>query len=174
MLSIITSLADEQQSNEILSIIEQRWDDLVAMMPMKICYPAIAGRDWQTTTGWDRKNLPWSYHNAGSWPMLLWLLTAAAQKMGKLELAEKASVIAGKTLAKDNWPEYYDGKQGRLIGREARHAQTWTIAGYISAQYMLADPEHLSLLSFDQEAIALTCDLSPKPMEGYTELELFG
>ncbi|OKH19284.1 glycoside hydrolase 100 family protein [[Limnothrix rosea] IAM M-220] len=173
LLAIITSLADEQQSKDILSVIEQRWDDLVAMMPMKVCYPAIEGRDWQTTTGWDRKNLPWSYHNAGSWPMLLWLLAAAAQKMGKPELAKKAVAIAGQTLADDNWPEYYDGKQGRLIGREARQCQTWTIAGYLSANYLLDDPNNLDLIAFKPEAIALTCDLNPKQMAAYTELDLF-
>jgi len=174
LLAIITSLANEQQSQDLMSLIEQRWDDLVALMPMKICFPAIEGRDWETTTGWDRKNLPWSYHNAGSWPMLLWLLTAAAQKVGKPELAKKALAIAEKTIATDNWPEYYDGKQGRLIGREARQFQTWTIAGYLAANYLIDDPKNLDLLAFDEEAIALTCDLAPKQMEGYTELELFG
>ncbi|MGB2926362.1 MAG: glycoside hydrolase 100 family protein [Limnothrix sp.] len=171
LLAIITSLASEQQSQDIMSLIEQRWDDLVALMPMKICFPAIEGRDWQTTTGWDRKNLPWSYHNAGSWPMLLWLLAAAAQKVGKPELAKKAVAIAEKTIAMDDWPEYYDGKQGRLIGREARQNQTWTIAGYLAANHLIDDPQNLDLLAFDEEAIALTCDLVPKQMEGYTELE---
>jgi hypothetical protein len=37
-------------------------------MPVKICYPAIEGHEWQIVTGCDPKNTRWSYHNGGSWP----------------------------------------------------------------------------------------------------------
>ncbi len=171
LMAAITSLADERQANGIMTLIEQRWSDLVAQMPMKICFPALEGRDWQTATGWDRKNLPWSYHNGGSWPVLLWLLAAAAQKMGRPELAEKAIVMVQQQLPKDGWPEYYDGRQGRLIGREARKFQTWSIAGYLAAQTLLDDPTHLELISFDDQPVVLTCDLAPKPLEGYAEIQ---
>jgi len=45
-------------------------------------------------------------------------LTAAALKTGRAE--GNAVAIAQKRLQRDQWAEYYDGKQGRLIGREAR------------------------------------------------------
>ena len=157
-----------------MNLIEQCWSDLVAQMPMKICFPALEGRDWQIATGWDRKNLPWSYHNAGSWPVLLWLLAAAAEKVGKPELAKKAIAIAEESLSHDGWPEYYDGKQGRLIGREARTFQTWTIAGYLAAQYLIDQPTHADLIGFGDEPVVLTCDLAPREAGGYDEIQLFG
>jgi hypothetical protein len=172
LLAIVTSLADERQSLGIINLIEQCWPDLVAQMPMKICFPALEGRDWQTTTGWDRKNLPWSYHNGGSWPVLLWLLAAAAQKMGKVELAEKAIAIAEASLPQDEWPEYYDGRQGRLIGREARKYQTWTVAGYLAAIDLMNCREHLDLIGFEDEPAILTCDMEPRSSIGYADIDL--
>ena len=171
LLAIITSLASETQANAIMALIEQRWSDLIAQMPMKICFPAIEGRDWQLESGWDRKNLPWSYHNGGSWPVLLWMLAAAAQKVGKPELAQKAIEIAQQQLIQDDWPEYYDGKQGRLIGREARKRQTWSIAGYLAAQDLLDHPQHLDLISFEDEPVVLTCDLTPRE-QGVAKIQL--
>lgn len=171
LLAVITSLADEHQSQRIMTLIEERWSDLIAQMPMKICFPALEGRDWQLATGWDRKNVPWSYHNGGSWPVLLWLLTAAAQKTGRTELAKKAIAIAETQLMEDDWPEYYDGRQGRLIGREARKYQTWTIAGYLAAHQLVTTPHHLSLISFDEKPVSLTCDLAATP-DLYTDIKL--
>ncbi|NEN99232.1 MAG: alkaline invertase, partial [Moorea sp. SIO3I7] len=129
--------------------------DLVGEMPMKVCFPALEGRDWQIITGCDPKNTPWSYHNAGNWPFLLWELAAAAQKTGKSELARKALTIAAQCLLKDNWPEYYDGKNGRLIGKKARKVQTWTIAGFLAAQQLIDNPDHLNLVSFEDTAVMI-------------------
>lgn len=98
--SIVSGLATHDQSHAILDLIEAKWGDLVADMPFKICYPALEGQEWQIITGSDPKNTyviyqpqyysrlycflvisncgsfspcrPWSYHNAGSWPTLLW------------------------------------------------------------------------------------------------------
>ncbi|WP_198954087.1 glycoside hydrolase 100 family protein [Moorena bouillonii] len=155
LMAIITSLATEEQSQAIMDLIEQRWEDLVGEMPMKVCFPALEGRDWQIITGCDPKNTPWSYHNAGNWPFLLWELAAAAQKTGKSELARKALTIAAQCLLKDNWPEYYDGKNGRLIGKKARKVQTWTIAGFLAAQQLIDNPDHLKLVSFEDTAVMI-------------------
>lgn len=171
LLAILTSLANEEQSQRIMDLIEACWSDLVAKMPMKICFPALEGRDWQTSTGWDRKNVPWSYHNGGSWPVLLWGLVAAAQKTGRSALAKKAIAIAEQHIFEDDWPEYYDGRQGRLVGREARKHQTWTIAGYLAAKELVANPHHLSLMSFAYEPVALTCDVVATP-NLYTNIQL--
>jgi hypothetical protein len=159
LLAILTCLASEQQSHAILDLIECRWQDLVGQMPMKICYPAVEGQDWRLLTGCDPKNIPWSYHNAGSWAVFLWGLTAASLKMGRPELAKQAIAIAQKRLAKDQWAEYYDGRQGRLIGREARKYQTWTIAGFLAAHLLLENPEHLALLSFDSLPDVAACSV---------------
>lgn len=151
LMSIVTALATERQSHKILNLIELRWSDLVGQMPMKLCYPALEDAEWRIVTGADPKNRPWSYHNGGSWPVLLWMLTAAAKKMNRGELAHHAIAVAERRLAEDHFPEYYDGPDGRLIGKEARRYQTWTIAGYLLAKELLECPDHLKLISFDWE-----------------------
>ncbi|MCU0547836.1 MAG: glycoside hydrolase 100 family protein [Leptolyngbya sp. Prado105] len=151
LMSIVSALATERQSHKILNLIELRWTDLVGQMPMKLCYPALEDAEWRIVTGADPKNRPWSYHNGGSWPVLLWMLTAAAKKLNRGELAHHAIAVAERRLAEDQFPEYYDGPDGRLIGKEARRYQTWTIAGYLLAKELLAHPEHLQLISFDWE-----------------------
>lgn len=151
LLAIIYSLASRQESQAIMDLIAYRWDDLIGNMPMKICFPAVEGLEWRILTGCDPKNVPWSYHNGGNWPVLLWLLTAAAQKTGRTELAKRAIEIAEKRLLNDQWPEYYDGKNGRLIGKEAHKYQTWTIAGYLVAKELINYPEHLALFSFEED-----------------------
>jgi hypothetical protein len=157
LIAIITSLANEQQSQGIMDLIERRWQDLVGQMPMKICFPALEGQDWQTITGCDPKNIPWSYHNGGNWPVLLWLLVAAAQKTNRAELAQKALDIAANRLPLDQWAEYYDSKSGRLVGKEARKHQTWTIAAFLVARSLLKDPNLLTLVSFDPDPNVTTC-----------------
>lgn len=150
LMAIIASLATKNQSQGIFNLIIERWDDLIGNMPMKICFPALEDIEWRLLTGCDPKNKPWSYHNGGNWPVLMWMLTAAAQKIGKPDIAAKAIEIAEKRLSNDGWAEYYDGKTGRLIGKEARKNQTWSIAGYLLAKELLANPKHLKLFSFDE------------------------
>jgi len=43
LMAVLTSLADETQSQAIMDLIEQRWDDLGGQMPMKLCFPALEG-----------------------------------------------------------------------------------------------------------------------------------
>jgi hypothetical protein len=151
LMAIICSLSSPQESQWIMDLIEQRWDDLVGNMPMKICFPAVEGLEWKILTGCDPKNVPWSYHNGGNWPVLLWLLAAAAQKTGRPHIARNAIELAEKRLSQDQWPEYYDGKNGRLVGKQARKYQTWTISGFLLAKHLMSHPEDLGLFSFDEE-----------------------
>eukprot|EP00898_Chlorokybus_atmophyticus_P008396 jgi/Chlat1/8558/Chrsp82S07980 len=102
LMAILCSLTTSQQAEAIMDLYESRWEDLIAAMPLKLCYPALEG----------------SYHNGGSWPTLLWVFTAACLKAGRLKLAQRAIEQAERRLAKDHWPEYYDGKRGRLIGKQ--------------------------------------------------------
>lgn len=157
LMAIVTSLASVEQSQAIMDLIEQRWQDLVGHMPLKICFPALEGRAWRIQTGSDPKNVPWSYHNGGNWPVLIWLLALAAQKTGRADLAHRALEITEKRLGEAQWPEYYDGKNGRLIGKEARIYQTWTIAGFLVAKELMANPEHLKLVSFDEDPAMIAC-----------------
>lgn len=151
LMAIICSLASVEESQSIVDLIEQRWHDLIGYMPMKVCFPAVEGLEWKILTGCDPKNVPWSYHNGGNWPVLLWTLVAAAQKTGRTELGWKAIEMAERRLAEDEWPEYYDGRNGRLVGKASRKYQTWTIAGYLLARELMANPDHMKLISFDED-----------------------
>ncbi|KAF4347400.1 hypothetical protein G4B88_021903 [Cannabis sativa] len=149
--SIVSSLGTQKQNEGILNLIENKWDDLVAQMPLKICYPAMEHEEWRIVTGADPKNTPWSYHNGGSWPTLLWQFTLACIKMGRPELARKAVDLAENRLAADQWPEYYDTRSGRFIGKQARLRQTWTIAGFLASKMLLENPEKAALLFWDED-----------------------
>ncbi|RAL37080.1 hypothetical protein DM860_004002 [Cuscuta australis] len=59
--------------------------------------------------------------------------------------------LAEAKLPKDGWPAYYDGKQGRFVGKQAREHQTWSIAGYLVAMMMLEDPTHLGMVAMEEE-----------------------
>ena len=87
----------------------------------------------------------------GSTAVLLWLVTAACIKTGRPQIARRAIELAESRLLKDGWPEYYDGKLGRYIGKQARKYQTWSIAGYLVAKMMLEDPSHLGMISLEED-----------------------
>ena len=88
-------------------------------------------------TGSDPKNRPWSYHNGGNWPMLLWVLVPAAMKVGRRDLAERVFSTAAERLHLDDWPEYYDTRSGRFIGQRANLKQVWSAAALLFAQEAL-------------------------------------
>ncbi|KAL0422837.1 UNVERIFIED_CONTAM: putative alkaline/neutral invertase B [Sesamum latifolium] len=156
-IAILSSLATHEQAMAIMDLIESRWEELVGDMPLKVSYPAIESHEWRIITGCDPKNTRWSYHNGGSWPaelpwsVLLWLLTAACIKTGRPQIARRAIELAETRLSKDGWPEYYDGKLGRYIGKQARKHQTWSIAGYLVAKMMLEDPSHLGMVAIEED-----------------------
>ncbi|KAL6327099.1 hypothetical protein AAG906_014343 [Vitis piasezkii] len=128
-----------------LATMDHQMGDLVADMPLKICYPALEGQEWQIITGSDPKNTPWSYHNAGSWPTLLWQLTVACIKMDRPQIAAKAA---------------------RFIGKQACLFQTWSIAGYLVAKLLLSDPNAAKILITEEDSElvnAFSCMISANP-----------
>ncbi|KAJ4955878.1 hypothetical protein NE237_012661 [Protea cynaroides] len=149
--AIVSSLSTPKQNEGILNLIEAKWNDLVGNMPLKICYPAVEYEEWRIITGSDPKNTPWSYHNGGSWPTLLWQFTLACIKMGHPELARKAVDLAEQRLLLDQWPEYYDTKSGKFIGKQSQLYQTWTIAGFLTSKMLLETPEMASLLFLEED-----------------------
>uniref|UniRef100_A0A2N9GN74 Uncharacterized protein n=1 Tax=Fagus sylvatica TaxID=28930 RepID=A0A2N9GN74_FAGSY len=86
--------ATSAQATAIMDLVEERWEDLVGEMPLKIVYPALEGHEWRTVTGFDPKNTRWSYHNGGSWP-------AACIKSGRPQIAKRA--IAGRATPFQGW-----------------------------------------------------------------------
>ncbi|KAI3996672.1 hypothetical protein MKX01_042375 [Papaver californicum] len=158
LMAIISSLGTPKQNQGILNLIEAKWNDLVGNMPLKIIYPAMKNEEWRIITGSDPKNTAWSYHNGGSWPTLLWQFTFACIKMGRTDLAEKAVSVAEKRLSLDQWPEYYDSRHGRFIGKQARLYQTWTIAGFLASKMLLEKPDLVPYLTWEEDPELLeTC-----------------
>lgn len=145
LLAILFGLTTQEQSESIIRLFDTHWQDLIGAMPIKICYPAMYGLEWQVRTGCDPKNTPWSYQNGGSWPALLWFFVAAAIKMGRGDLAERAYNSASEKLLDDQWPEYYDGRLGRLIGRRSNYNQVWSATSVILSHKLLENPELISL-----------------------------
>ncbi|KAG6500980.1 neutral/alkaline invertase 1, mitochondrial-like [Zingiber officinale] len=164
--AIISSLTTPRQAEDILNLMENKWEDFVGTMPLKICYPALENEEWRIITGSDPKNTPWSYHNGGSWPTLLWQFTLACIKMGRPELAQKAVDVAEKRLSDDQWPEYYDTPTARFIGKQSRLYQTWTIAGFLASKLLLQNPEMASIFTFEEDMELLegcACSLMNHP-----------
>lgn len=74
-------------------------------------------------------------------------------------MGQKALEIAAKSLGEDEWPEYYDGQNGRLIGKRARKYQTWTIAGFLLANELRDNAAAVSLISFEEDTEAIACEV---------------
>lgn len=143
LLSILFGLTTEQQAVQIMNLYEHRWEELFGLVPLKVCYPAVSGDKWAYTTGSDPKNVPWSYHNGGNWPCLIWAFVGAAIKTNRTDLARKALDIAIDRVPDDNWPEYYDGRWGSLIGRRSNYRQVWSASGIIMANHLLDNIDSL-------------------------------
>jgi len=98
--------------------------------------------------------------------MLFFQLTVASIKMGRPEIAEKAVELAERRISLDKWPEYYDTKRARFIGKQARLYQTWSIAGYLVAKLLLANPAAAKFLTSEEDSDlrnAFSCMLSANP-----------
>jgi len=149
LLAILFGLTTEKQTGLVMDLYEARWDDLIGSVPLAISFPAMTGEEWRLMTGCDPKNRPWSYHNGGHWPVLLWPFVAAALTAGRRTLAERAVEQARERLASDDWPEYYDGRRGRLVGRAANLQQVWTAAALVVAQRLLERPKLVDMLRPD-------------------------
>jgi hypothetical protein len=151
LLAVSTGLAPAAHADGLFSLIERHERDLLGETGVKLAYPPVEGRDWALLTGSDQKNVPWSYHNGGSWPMLLWPLASAARVAGRADLARRVLASAVPRLQRDDWPEYYDGPYGGLIGRRARLRQTWSAAAALAATALLRDPEAEDPFAFPRD-----------------------
>lgn len=72
--------------------------------------------------------------------------------MDRPEIAARAVHVAEKRLSQDKWPEYYDTKSARFIGKQARLFQTWSIAGFLVAKLLLANPKAAQMLITDVDS----------------------
>ena len=90
-------------------------------------------------------------------------LTVACMKMNRPEIAAKAVSVAEKRLSRDKWPEYYDTKKARFIGKQSRLFQTWSIAGYLVAKLLLADPNAAKILTTEEDSELVNAFFSANP-----------
>ncbi len=146
LLAVLFALAKDDHATNLFRLYDQRWEDLVGDAPLRITYPAVEDDEWRVLTGSDPKNTPWSYHNGGSWPVLLWPFVAAALRAGRRDLAQRAFDQVAARCASEDWPEYYDGHRGRLVGRYANLRQVWTASGLLASHQLLHRPEILDWL----------------------------
>ncbi|MCB1878398.1 MAG: glycoside hydrolase 100 family protein [Chromatiales bacterium] len=148
LLAALFGITTSAQTRSLMRLYAQRWDDLVGEVPAKIVYPAVTGKEWSLVTGSDPKNVAWSYHNGGNWPVLLWPLVAVALKAGSDEIAHRVFDQAEQALPRDQWPEYYDGRRGNLLGRRAHLNQIWSVAAWLFAHRLLEDGVGLDFFAF--------------------------
>jgi hypothetical protein len=159
-LSCLFDVISPQQQRALFSLIRHNRGDLLAQMPLRICHPPLDDNDWRKKTGYDRKNLPWCYHNAGHWPCLHWFLVAAilrhqqcynpseAETAANNSLLEDSYQLLLKRLPQQNWSEYFDGPTGVWVGQQARFYQTWTIVGLLLVHHLLkVNPEDAQIMS---------------------------
>lgn len=146
LLSILFGMSTDDQSHKVMNLFETHWEQLVGQMPMKIVFPAVEGQEWSFMTGSDPKNTSWSYHNGGNWPTLLWVFVAAAIRADREDLAWPAFDLTAERLYIDNWPEYYDGKKGSLIGRRANMFQTWSATSLLIAHNLMENKQSRKII----------------------------
>ncbi len=67
------------------------------------------------------------------------------------QVAHSAIEQVEQRLSKDRWSEYYDGKLGCYIGKEAQKFQTWSIASYLVAKMMSEDSLHFGMIGLEED-----------------------
>jgi len=159
-LACLFRLITAPQQRALFRLVLHNREHLMAQMPMRICHPPLEGDTWRDKTGSDPKNWPWSYHNGGHWPSLLWYLAGAVllheQRyprtdgllMGQARaLLEQGYWLQLNQLPRQQWAEYFDGPTGTWVGQQARTHQTWTIVGFLLLHHLLrVQPQDASLL----------------------------
>ncbi|THG01074.1 hypothetical protein TEA_007511 [Camellia sinensis var. sinensis] len=81
-------------------------------------------------------------------------LTVACIKKNRPEIAAKTVEVAEKRISRDKWPEYYNTKRARFIGKQSQLFQTWSIVGYLVAKQLLDDPSAAKILSLSMSSFA--------------------
>lgn len=157
-LGAIFDILSSRQQQALFRLISQNRKDLIAQMPLRICHPPLEDVDWREKTGYDRKNLPWCYHNAGHWPCLTWFFVVAVLRQQAstqdsplmaemLDLLKYSYRLLVRQLPRQSWAEYFDGPTGSWMGQQARLYQTWTIVGFLLMHHFLeVNPKDANIL----------------------------
>ena len=166
-LGCLFGLLTAPQQRALFRLTLHNRDHLMAEMPMRICHPPMESLEWQNKTGSDPKNWPWSYHNGGHWPSLLWFFGSSillherrhphadVLLMGQMKaLLEECYWSHLNQLPRQQWAEYFDGPTGTWVGQQSRTYQTWTIVGFLLLhQFLRVNPDDVLLLDLDEGAV---------------------
>jgi hypothetical protein len=149
-LACLFGLLTAPQQRALFRLVLHNRQHLMAQMPMRICHPPLDREEWANKTGSDPKNWPWSYHNGGHWPSLLWYLGAAVllheqrhPEADVLLMSQTRTMVEEcywsqlNQLPRQQWAEYFDGPTGTWVGQQARTYQTWTIVGFLLLHHLL-------------------------------------
>ncbi len=156
-LGAIFDVMSRNQQYALFRLIMRNQQHLVAQMPLRICHPPLDDVEWRKKTGYDRKNLPWCYHNGGHWACLTWFLVIAMQRQQPLmpedlkyqvrSFLKECYELMLRQLPQQQWAEYHDGPTAYWIGQQARTYQTWTIVGFLLTHHFLhEDPKESHIL----------------------------
>ena len=164
-LACLFGILTAPQQRALFRLVLHNRQHLMAQMPMRICHPPLDAEEWINKTGSDPKNWPWSYHNGGHWPSLLWYLVGAItlheQKHPQADVLLMAQMKAMveesywsqlNQLPRQQWAEYFDGPTGTWVGQQARTYQTWTIVGFLLTHHILrVKSEDVTSLDIDSD-----------------------
>ncbi|MEB3350505.1 MAG: glycoside hydrolase 100 family protein [Cyanobacteriota bacterium] len=162
-LACLFGLLTAPQQRALFRLVLHNRQHLMAQMPMRICHPPLDREEWSNKTGSDPKNWPWSYHNGGHWPSLLWYLGAAVllheqrhPEADVLLMSQTRTMVEEcywsqlNQLPRQQWAEYFDGPTGTWVGQQARTYQTWTIVGFLLLHHLLrVNPGDVTLLDLE-------------------------
>jgi beta-fructofuranosidase len=168
-LACVFGLLTAPQQRALFRLVLHNRHHLMAQMPMRICHPPMEGIEWSNKTGSDPKNWPWSYHNGGHWPSLLWFFAAAALLherqhptadvvlLGQVRsMVEECYWAQVNQLPRQQWAEYFDGPTGTWVGQQSRTYQTWTIVGFLLLHHLLrSNSQDVDLLDLGETTGAL-------------------
>jgi glycogen debranching enzyme len=137
-LALLTGLADPSHGERIVSAV--LGGGAHRPYPLRVVGTPIEQNDplWRPYMLRHEQNLPWQYHNGGSWPFAggFWIL--ALDRLGKTEQAwEELEVLALANQVNDwEFNEWFHGTSGAPMGMAG---QSWNAAMFLLAYRTLTD-----------------------------------
>lgn len=132
LLAALTGIADTSRSVRVA-------EALVALeahrpWPIRAVGHPIGQEDplWRTYMGRHRQNLPFQYHNGGSWPFIggFWVLLLCRLGMKSLAREELENLAAANAAGGWEFNEWFHGQSGEAMGMPG---QSWNAALYLLA-----------------------------------------
>ena len=138
ILAALTGMADSSRAGKIAS----------SLLSLGVCHPhpvRVVGKPiapdnplWRLYMQRHRQNLPWQYHNGGSWPFVggFWVLLLA--RLGRVQEASRQLESLARTNQLNDWEfnEWFHGRTGKPMGMAG---QSWNAALFILAHRALSD-----------------------------------